>query len=209
MLSVRTSFKAHLLLPPAAAILACAAAFAQGVQNQDIYLMAGLAHSGSRQVPGTNVTLYSHTAFASSTGYGYQLARASAASIWLDLSIGTFVLGSSGKASIPGPVSRSLQAYAAAARFVFPLQSRVSAHAVAGGGGGGFAYNPIEGGANPYLGFQSTCHGVVLTGAGIDIRLTERFSVRGELRDLVTGKGLSGSAGRNHLLPLFGVAAHF
>jgi hypothetical protein len=46
-------------------------------------------------------------------------------------------------------------------------------------------------------------------GAGADIRLSRTWSIRAEFRDEVTGKGLSGSAGRHHLIPAVGIALHF
>ena len=59
--------------------------------------------------------------------------------------------------------------------------------------------------ASPY----QTTHGVFQFGGGVDLRLTERISIRGEVRDFVTGSGLSGSNGPHHLVPLMGLAMHF
>lgn len=63
--------------------------------------------------------------------------------------------------------------------------------------------------ANPTISSNSTGHGLAVLGGGIDVRLTRRISIRGEVRDLVTGAGLSGAKGRHHVLPLFGVALPF
>jgi hypothetical protein len=41
------------------------------------------------------------------------------------------------------------------------------------------------------------------------LRLSRSFSVRAEFRDYVTGRGLSGIAGRHHPVPLAGIALHF
>ncbi|MGB6941961.1 MAG: hypothetical protein WBE37_06180 [Bryobacteraceae bacterium] len=51
-------------------------------------------------------------------------------------------------------------------------------------------------------------HGVFTFGDGLDFRLLRWFSVRAEIRDLVTGNQLGGTAGRQHPLPTFGIAFH-
>ncbi len=201
--------KTHFLLVLLAAILVCCRARAQGVQNQDIFLLAGPASIASRTLPGSNVTLYGQTALGTTTGYGYQVARMSAASLWLEFTAGTFVVQGLTTTSVAGLVNNDLQAYTAGVRLQVPLQSRISAYGISGGGGGLFQHAAIEGGSNPYVASHSTLHGVFLFGGGIDVRLNRRLSVRGEVRDLVTGSGLSGAAGRNHVLPLFGIAFHF
>lgn len=199
----------HILLPYLAATLACCTSLAQGVQNMDTAFMAGPASSGSRVLRGSDVTLNGRTSFGAAIVYGYQVTRMSAASLWIEVSPGTFVLSGLATASIPGVVNNNIQAYTAAARVMLPLQSRVSAYGVLGGGGGSFNHAVLYGGPNPFVTSYSSFHGVFLTGGGIDVRLTPRVSIRGEVRDLVTGKDLSGAAGRNHLLPLFGIAFHF
>lgn len=92
---------------------------------------------------------------------------------------------------------------------MLPLQSRVSGYGLLGGGGGWFQYAVINGGSNPYVSSNSTAQGLLVAGGGIDVRLTRRISIRGEVRDLVTSAGLSGASGRHHVLPLFGIAFHF
>ncbi len=55
---------------------------------------------------------------------------------------------------------------------------------------------------------RTTAHGVFGFGGGADVRLTRWFSLRMEVRDFVTGKGLGGAGGRHHVLPAIGVAFH-
>jgi hypothetical protein len=43
----------------------------------------------------------------------------------------------------------------------------------------------------------------------MDFRLTRLLSVRGDIRDFVTGRGLGGLNGRNHTIFGFGMAVHF
>ena len=201
--------RTHLLLLPVAAMCGCSASFAQRVQNSDISFLAGPAPSGSRALGGSDVTVNGRTALGTAVGYGYQLTRMSAASIWFDFSIGTNVTNGITHASIQGSVNNDIMAYTAGARLMLPLQSRVSGYGSLAGGGGTFQYAVINNGSNPYVSSNSTAHGVLVIGGGIDVRLTRRISIRGEVRDLVTGTGLSGASGRHHVLPLFGIAFHF
>lgn len=203
------AMKTHLLLPPVVAMLACCDAMGQAVQNMDISYLAGPVRVGSRVLPGTDVTLNGGTSPGMVIGYGYQVARRSAASLWIDVSPVTSVLGGGASASIPGFVSNMLQAHTAEVRLMFPLQTRVSAYGLLGGGVGLFRYAGIIGAPNRYVTTNTTFHGIFLTGGGIDVRLTRHISLRGEIRDLITGAGLSGASGRHHVLPMFGIAFHF
>ena len=196
------------LLPVVSLILLCGPGWAQRVQNSDIYFLAGPAVSGSMAIPGSNATVNKSTGVSVSTGYGYQVARASAASIWLDFAP-TIAAGRITAASIPGSVNFDFTSYTAGLRFMIPLQSRTSVFGALGGGWGTFWYPVISGGPNPSVSSNQTTHGVFQFGGGVDIRLTERISIRGEARDFVSGSGLSGSTGPHHVVPLMGVALHF
>lgn len=197
-----------LLLPVVSLILLCGPGWAQRVQNMDIYFMAGPAISSSMPIPGSNATVNKSTRFADSAGYGYQVARTSVASVWIEFAP-TVVLHGITAASIPGSVNSDFTSYVAGLRFMLPIQSRISVYGTLGGGGGFFAYPAISGGPNPSVTSHNTTHGVFLCGGGVDLRLTERISIRGEVRDVVTGSGLSGSSGPHHVVPLMGVAFHF
>ncbi len=63
-------------------------------------------------------------------------------------------------------------------------------------------------GSSPSVSTHETMHGVFTFGDGLDFRLLRWFSVRAEIRDLVTGNQLGGTAGRQHPLPTFGIAFH-
>lgn len=52
-------------------------------------------------------------------------------------------------------------------------------------------------------------HGSFDFAGGLDIRLTPRWSIHGELRDYVSGLGLGGSNGRHSLTLVAGAALHF
>ena len=196
------------LLPVVTLILLCGTGWAQRVQNMDIYFLAGPTPSSSMAIPGSNATVNKSTRFGDSTGYGYQVGRTSVASIWIDFAP-TFVLHGITGASIPGSVDNDFISYVVALRFMLPIQSRISVFGALGGGGGSFAYPAMSVGPTSSVTSNNTTHGVFQVGGGLDLRLTERISIRGEVRDIVTGSGLSGSTGPHHVVPLIGVAFHF
>jgi len=190
------------------ATLLSGTAWAQLVQNRDIYFMGGPARTSSSAVPGSNVTVKGTSGYSSVTGFGYQIARSGAGSIWVDFSPAYVIPGLSG-ANIGGQVNNDFSSYTLGLRFMLPVHDRVALFGTVAGGGGSFNYPVIDGGAEPRVSSNSTIHGVFQFGGGVDFRLTRMFSIRGELRDYVTGKGLSGATGRHHLVPLVGVAFHF
>jgi hypothetical protein len=189
-------------------VLLSHAAWAQRIQNTDMFFSAGPVPGKTESIEGTNVVLSGSTGYAWQADYGYQFARLSAVSVMADLS---FVFASPGnsKGNVPGSVSNSLTPATLGLRMMIPVQSRLSFYAVSGGGAGGTNYATVTAGANPSLATVSTIHGVFAFGGGADVRLSRLFSLRAEVRDLVTGKGLAGVDGRHHILPFFGVAIHF
>ena len=90
-----------------------------------------------------------------------------------------------------------------------PVQQRLSFFAVTGGGAGTFHAQTVSETDSLKIASRSLIHGVFMFGGGTDLRLSRWVSLRGEIRDLVTGRELSGATGRHHVLPLFGVAFHF
>ena len=201
--------KTPLLLSTLILMLASCGVRAQAVQNMDIFFLAGPAVIGSHTLAGSNVSLYGRTALGVEIGYGYQIAHMSAASLWIELIPTTSVVQALGSASIPGTVNDDLLATTVGLRLMVPLQSRVSVYGAAGGGSISAQDTTISTGSNPSVSSHDAWHGVFAAGGGIDLRLRARFSIRAELRDFVTGTRLSGAAGRNHLVPFFGVAFHF
>lgn len=205
---MRKSFLMRLLV----IALLSSAARAQIVQNHDVFFSAGPAWNQPQVIGGTNVMLVGSTGFSYQLDYGYQVARASAASLMLDLSFLYAHLGAlrpNVPANVPASGSSSFNAETAGLRFIVPVHSRLSFYGVSGGGWGLFSSPAVIGGASSAVGPHSTIHGVFAFGGGVDVRLSQRISLRAEVRDLVTGKELSGSIGRQHVLPLFGVGFHF
>lgn len=176
-------------------------------QNFDMFVAAGPAWTKSQVIGGSNVRLASSRGVSSQINYGFQVARMSAASLMLDFSQ-VFSYPGEIKASVPASGSNSFSAVTLGLRFMVPVHSRLSFYPVAGGGFGSFRSPVVTGGAIPSVSKQTTIHGLFAFGGGVDVRLSQRFSIRVEVKDMVTGRELSGAAGRHHVLPLFGVAFH-
>jgi opacity protein-like surface antigen len=184
------------------------AAWAQGIQNHDVFLAMGPAWTRSRTIPGTSVTLSNSWGASYQFDYGYQFARLSAVSLMVDFRMGGAFPGAV-KANIPASGSNYHSSYTLGLRVMVPVNARLSLYAVSGGGGGFFESLVVTGGADSSVSTNSTTHGVFAWGGGADLRLSRWWSLRAEVRDFVTGRDLSGAAGRHHALPLFGVALHY
>jgi len=94
-------------------------------------------------------------------------------------------------------------------RLQYLLQPRISVYGVVGGGYGSFSRFVPDDSLTSRVSAESSAHGVFTTGGGIDFRLNRRWSLRGELRDFISGKGLGAVEGRHHLVYLGGFAIHF
>jgi hypothetical protein len=177
-------------------------------QNFDFSLLWATDGMPSQKAPDSNVTInYSRHFSCCSFGIGYQFVRTSAASLWFEFAY--IEQGGSLNANIPSSGNRDLEAQTIGLRFAVPVAARVSFFGAAGGGDGEFHYPWILEGPTPYLLSHSTTHGVFQWGGGVDVRLSKRVSIRSEVRDLITGKGLSGSDGIHHVITLAGVGFHF
>jgi hypothetical protein len=187
------------------AALLPAAVWGQGFQNREIVFEAGPAWAKSGTVAGTDIHIGDSLGWAWHTGYGYQLTRVGAVSALLDLSFLFADPGNVAQGQFQPTVATSYNTITAGLRFMVPLESRLTFFPVAGGGFGWFR-TPSAG---TIVNSRNTTHGVFQFGGGGDVRLTSHFSLRAEVRDVVTGRQLSGASGRHHPIPLFGVAMHF
>jgi len=168
--------------------------------------MAGPIFTHTQTIGNSGVTLYGSTGYAWSWGFGRQLRRIGGATLWLDVPL-TFLTPSHETATIPGSIRLNSMMVTPGARLMMPLSSRITAFAVAGGGGGFFAYPAIEA-ASPNLTTNDINHGVLDFGGGLDFRLSQWFSLRVDVVDYIMGRNLVGVPGRNHVLPMFGFVFH-
>lgn len=116
--------------------------------------------------------------------FGWYITGSSKASLWVEF--------------LPIGGSSDFSANSLGLRGMFPVSNRVAVYASAGGG---VAESR----------FVSTVvwHGLFDFAGGLDIRLNRRWSIRGELRDYISGRGLGGYHGRQSPTPVLGAAWHF
>jgi opacity protein-like surface antigen len=184
-------------------------AWAQRVQNSDIFFLAGPSFAKTQVIGGTNITLYGSTGYSQTVGYGYQIMRKSAVSLWVEILPFVFATPSAETATIHGSITLSSSILIPSARVMFPVQQRISLYGVVGAGYGDFNNPTLTSDNPPDLKTNDVAHFVAGAGGGADFRLTRILSLRVDVRDYVTGRDLSGVPGRNHVLPMFGFAFHF
>jgi hypothetical protein len=177
-------------------------------QNSDIYLMAGPTSNQKQVIGGTNVTVYGSKGYSTNVGYGYQIMRKSAASLWVELDPGLNSTPTADTASIPGSISQQSTISTLGVRLMIPVESRISFFGAVGGGVGDFENPNLTSDNPPDLKTTDVYHGVFDFGGGVDIRLSRIFSIRVDARDYVTGRDLAGVPGRNHFLPMVGLVFH-
>jgi opacity protein-like surface antigen len=188
--------------------MATGVAFSQGPQNRDISFMVGVSPPTSQVVPNYGYSLSTPAAFALQYSFGYQLLSASAGNLYVEFPWTLSIPGRSGAGESPSEIRNSFSCFTPGIRFGIPVQSRVSIYAALGGGYGRFR-RLTRSETTGAMVSRSTLQGVFEFGGGVDIRLTRFWSIRGEVRDFVSGLGLSGVAGRHHWIPLGGIALHF
>jgi hypothetical protein len=195
-------------------LLPCLLAFpsgllAQGVQKSDVSVMFGVRPGTSLVVSGLNARLSTSEGVTFQYGHGYQVLQTSAGNLWLELPM-TFVLGRSTVISI-GSISGGNEGYflTPGIRYHLPAPGRVSAYGMVGGGYGSFGYYRVSGASGSSVTTTRTIHGAFDVGGGLEVRLTRRLGLRMEVRDFISGRGLGGAEGRNHVVVLGGMALHF
>jgi opacity protein-like surface antigen len=180
-----------------------------GPQNSDISFLAGPVFGGNPAIAPTGDTVKVTGAFSFQSGFAHILHSYSFADLWFEFpSTSAFRDGG----NLPnGTQSISYSEFygTPGVRLHVPVGSRVSFYGAAGGGYGSFQaeLDSVSQGGPEHR--NSNYHGVIDFGGGMDFRLTRLLSLRGEIRDFVTGRDLGGVDGRNHVLTLFGMAVHF
>jgi hypothetical protein len=190
-------------------LMACGAWAQTPVQNMDISFLFGPLSVKAQTVPGTTITLQHYTGVSALIVYGYQLEHTKAGSLWLEMFPASSSTLQPRTPALPGSVDISPAFITPGLRFMVPVHPRFSFYGVAGGGAGFFSYVVQTPAASPTVLVNSTVHGVADVGGGADFRFNVRFSLRGEVRDYITGRGLSGVEGRNHVVIGGGLVFHF
>jgi len=183
-------------------VLGCGAAFAQGPQNKDLFILAGWVGGTSQDLPGSTISISTRSGLALQYGFGHQLLSTTAGYLYLEIPL-TFDFPRN--AAADGiPFSRRLitNYFTPGIRFKVPVTDRLSFHALLGGGFGTFRRYELDPSASNHVVTHSRVDGVFDFGGGIDFRLSRGFSLRFETRDFV-------GAGRHHVIPMAGIALHF
>lgn len=195
-------------LPLVMLLLLPAGAWAQAYQNNETSVLFGAAFGSTQVIGGSNVTVDGSPGFSTAVGFAFQVMRKSAVSLWVEpFPVITAIPG--GSANIPGSASANSELFVPSARLMVPVQSRISLFGALGGGVGYFHNYTLTSDVPPQLKVHGVYHGVAGAGGGVDFRISRHVSIRVDARDYVTGRDLGGVLGRNHFLPLLGVAFHY
>jgi len=163
-------------------------------------------------IPGQQAMLSSSSVAAYRYGVAFRMTRLSAGSLWIEFPW-TSISPVQTTTLPPNSITRREQMMVPGLRYMvpverhhwgikrFPIYNGISVYAAAGAGLGFFDYPVIAPNPQPSVFLNSTTHGVFDFGGGIEVRILGLEGIRFDVRDMVTGRGLSGVAGRNHLVP--------
>jgi hypothetical protein len=193
-------------------IFSCSLAVAEKSQNSEFSVLAGATSPTAHVIVGPNAIVTGQTGGAVQLAYSYQALSCAAGYLYVEIPV-TFTIAVHGAFVGNGVVSSSsndMSLLTPGVRFKLPIQARLSAYGVAGGGVGWFHKNESRvDKSGVFVGSSLTVHGVFDVGGGLDFRLTRLLSLRGEVRDFISGKNLGGASGRNHPVYELGLAFHF
>jgi opacity protein-like surface antigen len=139
-----------------------------------------------------------------------QLKEYKTGKLYLELPL---LMGGRAASSVSGVVSSSTQAgiyFTPGLRFNLTLHPRTSFYAMGGAGVAAFDEEQHvvgKGVVTSSNGWESSF--AVAFGGGLDFRLTRLISLRGEVRDFVSKKGIGLTDGRNHVVFGFGMGFHW
>jgi opacity protein-like surface antigen len=194
--------KAILLLAIAAGV-ACA-------QNSDLGLLIGISGPSSQVVTGTNFRVSGSVGASGQINYAMQLRESSAGRLYLELPL---LIGGRSSGTVTSVVVGSTEAgiyFTPGVRFNVTLHPRTSFYAMGGMGIASFDENRSivgKGVVSATSGWTTSF--AVAFGGGLDFRLTRLISLRGEVRDFVSRKGIGLTDGRNHPVFGFGMGFHW
>jgi opacity protein-like surface antigen len=190
-------------------LLAMAAGIASA-QNSDLGLLIGISGPTHQVVTGTQVRVSSSVGASGQINYAMQLKENDAGRLYLELPL---LIGGRAASSVSGFVSSSTQAgiyFTPGVRLNLTLHPRTSFYAVGGAGLASFDENlSLVGKGVVTNGSEWKTSFAVAFGGGLDFRLTRLISLRGELRDFVSEKGIGLTDGRNHPVFGFGMGFHW
>jgi len=193
-----------------AVFLLVIAAGAASAQNSDLGLLLGISGPSSQVVTGTQTRVSGSVGASGQINYAMQLKEGSAGRLYLELPL---LIGGRTSGSVGSVVRGSVQAgiyFTPGVRFNVTLHPRVSFYAAGGAGLASFNEDVSvigKGVITASSGWDTSF--AVAFGGGLDFRLTRLISLRGEVRDFVSKKGIGLTDGRNHPVFGFGMGFHW
>ena len=173
-----------------------------GPQNSDISILAGPVFGSSQVTDSTGATVKASGTWSFQSSFAHTIHSYSFADLW-------FEFASTAENRESTNTSFSAFYETPGLRLSVPVGSRVSFYGAVGGGYVRFDADQENVNSGGHTQRLTNYHGAFDFGGGMDFRLTRLLSLRGEVRDFVTGSGLGGVNGRHHPIIGFGMAAHF
>jgi hypothetical protein len=179
-------------------------------QNSDLGLLVGISGPSSQVVTGTNFRVSASTGASFQINYALQLKEVSAGRLYLEL---PFLAGGRDSSTVTTLVTSSTVGgiyFTPGVRFNATLHPRTSFYAMGGAGIAAFGADRSivgKGVVTSSSGWESSF--AVAFGGGLDFRLTRLISLRGEVRDFVSRKGIGLTDGRNHVVFGLGMGFHW
>jgi hypothetical protein len=178
-------------------------------QNSDLGVLAGVGTPASATISGTRIS--GSVRARLQINYAAQLKETPAGRLYLEL---PFLIGGNPLARIDsGGIygsSGSTIYFTPGVRWNLPLHSRVSLYAATGVGVAGFFGNRATVvGKQVTASSGSTASFAGALGGGFDVRLSRLISLRGEVRDFISRKGVNGIDGRHDVIFGAGVGFHW
>jgi len=179
-------------------------------QNSDLGLLLGISGPSSQVITGTPSRITGSIGASGQINFAMQLKEYPSGRLYLELPL---LIGARESGTVAGYVSGSVQAgiyFTPGVRYNLTLHPRVSLYGMGGAGVAAFDQNSTfvgKGVVSVTSGWTSSF--AVAFGGGLDFRCTRLISLRGEVRDFVSRKGLGLTDGRNHPVFGFGMGFHW
>jgi opacity protein-like surface antigen len=179
-------------------------------QNSDLGLLIGISGPSSQVVTGTQFRVSGSVGASGQINYAAQLKEGSAGRLYLELPL---LIGGRTSGTVSNVVTGSTEAgiyFTPGLRFNVTLHPRISLYVAGGAGLASFDENRSvvgKGVVSATSGWTSSF--AVAFGGGLDFRVTRLISLRGEVRDFVSRKGIGLTDGRNHPVFGFGMGFHW
>jgi opacity protein-like surface antigen len=179
-------------------------------QNSDLGLLIGISGPSSQVVTGTQLRVSGSVGASGQINYAMQLKESSTGRLYLELPL---LIGSRASGTVASVITGSTVTgiyFTPGVRFNLTLHPRTSFYVTGGAGLAAFDQNRAiigKGIISATSGWTSSF--AVAFGGGLDFRLTRLISLRGEVRDFVSRKGIGLTDGRNHPVFGFGMGFHW